>query len=95
MYKLLYSDQHGHLYEDLELLAVGRSGEEIWEIADGDMIPLPQGADLMHLPGRAPIGWNPSDGQPEILECGEDDAPVYAVAAILPAGYTRLLLPGY
>ena len=95
MYKLLYTDPQGHLYEDPELLAVGRSGNDIWEIADEDMIPLPQGADLMLLPGRAPVGLNTADGQPEILECAQDGIPVYAVAAILPAGYTRLLLPCY
>ena len=95
MYKLLYADRQGHLYEDPELLALGRSGDDIWEIADGDMIPLPPGADLMLLPGRAPVGLNPADGQPEILECAQDGSSVYAVAAILPAGYTRLLLPGY
>ncbi len=95
MFRLLYADPGGRLYEDPELLAVGRSGGEFWELDESEMIPLPPGADLMLLPLRAPVGVNPRDGQPEILECLEDGTPVYAVAAVLPAGYTRLLLPGY
>ncbi|ACV61024.1 Radical SAM domain protein [Desulfofarcimen acetoxidans DSM 771] len=94
MYKLLYADQLGRLYVDQDLLALGRSGEEYWEISEDEMLILPPGADLMLLPGRSPVGLN-SDGEPEILECMEDGSPVCAVAAVLPAGYTRLLLPGY
>ncbi len=69
--------------------AVGRSGREYRPISD--WIPLPSRATLMHLPGRRGVGASSTRGVV---------APIpgrhrLAVAAVLPVGYLRLLLPAY
>ncbi|MGE5578358.1 MAG: radical SAM protein [Syntrophothermus sp.] len=84
------------MYEDPELVAVGRSGHEIWEMDEEELIPLPEGADLMLLPGRLPLGLEPSTGRLQsVAWSGKKEGRLFAVAAILPAGFTRTLLPAY
>ena len=85
---LVYIDGNGELQSDPDLLAVGINGSQV-EISDQSWIDLPAGGELLLLPGRLPLGFNENDGQMEVVEG------VTAVAAILPMGYTRTLLPGY
>jgi pyruvate-formate lyase-activating enzyme len=67
------------------LRAIARTG---WEEGDPDrLIPLPQGAALMHLPGRHAVGRDAS-GARVVLD-------QEAVAAVLPPGYLRTWLPAY
>ncbi|NPV90721.1 MAG: radical SAM protein [Firmicutes bacterium] len=75
----------------------GRLGTRLVEPDRSEMIPLPEGASLVLLPGRQPVGIN-REGcfaslkhQPGL----RSRRPVQAVAALLPQGYTRTLLPGY
>jgi len=79
---LAYCDRAGRIYFD----------ETSSPLADGgafglpnraDLIPAPAGTVEMILPGRRPLTTN---GAAERR---------YALAAILPAGYTRLLVPAY
>ncbi len=86
--KLIYTDESGKLFTDPNLLAVGINGKQA-EPADENWIDLPVGAEVMVLPGRAPLGYNSNMDQIEVLEENT------AVAAILPVGYTRCLTPGY
>ncbi|MCL6590687.1 MAG: radical SAM protein [Firmicutes bacterium] len=90
---LVYSDQRGNLRIDPDLTAVGCNGSQI-EPADDTWIDLPAGGELLLLPGRLPLGYSEKTGEIEAVEAlaGKE---VTAVAAILPVGYTRLLLPGY
>ena len=68
--------------------ALGQSG---WEPqALRTFIPLPEGSTLMHLPDRPALGRRPG-GEPELV--GGDFA--WAVSAVLPVGYLRLLFPAY
>ncbi len=91
----VFSDQSGAVHTVDELCALGRSGSEIWELAPDDLIPLPDGSDLFYAVGRVPIGLNPETGDlQEILPSNTRDH-VFPVAAILPAGYTRLFLPAW
>jgi len=53
------------------------------------MIRLPPGATLVHLPGRFAIGGRPND-----QVCLRSEGRL-AVAAVLPPGYLRTLLPAY
>jgi pyruvate-formate lyase-activating enzyme len=70
------------------LRPAARSG---WTIGDPEeLIPLPKGTALMHLPGRRPIGRAASG---ERVEVDEENA--LAVAAVLPPGYLRTSLPAY
>ncbi|MFK7694844.1 radical SAM protein [Paenibacillus sp. HJGM_3] len=86
---LVYADAEGNVYDHPELLGLGRSGDMITEILEDELIPLPEGATLVSLPDTRPIGWNEDAGRMEPLEG------YAAVGALLPQGFTRLLLPGY
>ncbi|MBC5806869.1 MAG: radical SAM protein [Candidatus Eremiobacter antarcticus] len=57
-----------------------------------DFIPLPPGTLLLQLPGRSPLRWARGNASPLTLPPQE---PIDAVAAVLPLGYTRTLLPAY
>lgn len=86
---VVYADENGNVYDHPELLAVGRDGDILTECLPEELIPLPEGATLVSLPGTVPIGLDPDSGEMVKLDgCT-------AVGALLPQGYTRLLLPGY
>lgn len=90
MLRMVYADNQGLVYDDPHFLALGRSGELILEVSEEDFIPLPSGATLTVLPDRLPLGWNQRSQQFEVAA----DAGL-AVAALLPQGYTRTLLPAF
>ncbi|MGD8400618.1 MAG: radical SAM protein [Bacillota bacterium] len=85
---LVYTDAAGELREEPELTAVGLNGWQV-EVADEGWIDLPVGAELVSLPGRLPLGYNEATAEVEAVEGA------IAVAALLPMGFTRCLLPGY
>lgn len=87
---LVYADESGNVFDHAKLTGLGRSGDMITEIWEDELIPLPEGATLVSLPHTRPIGWNPGSESMEPLT-----GPYLAVGALLPQGYTRLLLPGY
>lgn len=94
--KLLYATADGVLYEDPDLAAAGWDGARVVPLDDANTIPLPEGADLMLLPGRAAVAWDPAAGRPlPDIAARRGAEPLFAVAATLPAGYTRTLLPAY
>ena len=83
----LYADENGEIFDAPGMGAVGRFGDEIRPLTPEDLIPLPDSADLMYLPDRQALGV---DEEGNILPLTGQ-----AVSAILPAGYTRTLLPGF
>jgi pyruvate-formate lyase-activating enzyme len=86
--RLLYATGDGRLRVHSSLRALARSG---WEIGPPDrLIPLPEGATLVHLPGRVPLART-TEG--ETVPINEDGA--VAVAAVMPPGYLRTMLPAY
>lgn len=88
MLTALYADSRGEIFDAPGYEAVGHTGYEQVILCLDDMIPLPEGSDLMFLPGRpASVAKN---GRIEILSTG-----LTAVAAMLPAGYTRTHLPAF
>jgi pyruvate-formate lyase-activating enzyme len=91
----LYADPAGRISDEPQLVATGQSWDITYPLAPEDLIPLPDGATLVSLPGRPPVGQDPATG--ELLEVAVADAdhPLSAVGALLPQGYTRLHLPGY
>jgi molybdenum cofactor biosynthesis enzyme MoaA len=86
--QLIYADESGSLYTEPSLLAVGINGRQA-EVADQNWIDLPSGGEVLLLPGRLPLGYDEVNGTVEAIEGST------AVAAILPVGLTRCLLPGY
>jgi pyruvate-formate lyase-activating enzyme len=64
-----------------------RSGARLVPLTAAEAIPLPSSATVAHLPGRRALGLT-RGGEPARL--GEDCVPV---AAVLPVGHLRTLLP--
>ncbi|HPF20135.1 MAG TPA: radical SAM protein [Syntrophomonas sp.] len=95
MFLTLYANQKGEAMENTEVIMLGRSGSEWVEVAPDEMIPLPKGASLVLLPGFVPIGLDRQTGDLQYFTCLPDDKrePATAVAALLPQGFTRTLLP--
>lgn len=69
------------------LRPAARSGVRLQPLLPADVLPLPEGATLMHLPGRAATVLRRSGAAEEL---GHDLLPL---AAVLPVGYLRTLLP--
>jgi pyruvate-formate lyase-activating enzyme len=84
---LLYSSPKGEIYEETRLQALAFGGRPL-EAAD--LIPVPDGTTLSMMPERLAIGMTHA-GQQQTLSSRRG----WAVAALLPIGYTRSLLPGY
>lgn len=86
--RALYADENGEIFDAPNILPMGRMGDETVPLTKEDFIPLPESADLMFLPDRKAVGMDKKSG--EIF-------PIlgFAVAALLPAGYTRIFLPAY
>jgi pyruvate-formate lyase-activating enzyme len=64
-----------------------RSGSCLVPLSSADVVPLPEAATLAHLPGRRALAFT-RGGEPTTL--GDDAVPV---AAVLPVGHLRTLLP--
>lgn len=86
---LLYADDEGNIYEDTELYALGRTGWDAVEVDLADWIPLPDGGNLYHLPGRRGIGLDVNTGEMRLCEKG------WATAAYIPPAHTGLYLSAY
>ncbi len=84
----LFADESGEIFDAPGWGAVGVSGGTVRACEKVDMIPLPDSSEMMFLPGRTAIGVR----QGSIKNLGRNK---FAVAATLPVGYTRLLLPAY
>lgn len=87
---LVYADKNNNVFDHPDLLAVGRSGNDLVELLEEDLIPLPPGATLVGLPYTRAVGIEPESGRMVPLP-----GDYYAVGALLPQGYTRFYVPGY
>ncbi|WP_079906499.1 radical SAM protein [Carboxydocella sp. JDF658] len=86
--RMLVADARGRVMDIPGWGMAGRSGRFFTEPHPEEMIPLPPGASLTLLPGCRPVGVDRL-GKIRVYER------YYAVAALLPQGYTRTLLPAY
>lgn len=84
---LLYSTPDGGVGERRALHAVGFDGTPLDR---NELIPLPEGATLSMMPERQAVGLDEQDGRRVVSA-----AHGWALAALLPIGYTRLRLPSY
>lgn len=94
MYLTLYANENGEILEHPDLGLLGRSGGEWVVPEDEEMIPLPLGASLVKVPYHIPVGIDIKD-RPACLESNPvaEQERAWAVAALLPQGFTRTLLP--
>ena len=84
----VFADENGEIYDAPGWGAAGQSWNMAVACKAAEMMPLPEGSELMYLPGRLAVGMK--KGIPALIGKGR-----YAVAAILPVGHTRLLLPAF
>ena len=85
------------MYEHPELLALVRDGTGAALPSDVP-VGIPAHARLAMLPGRRPLGLDPSTGhvvELRDIKRGRRTIRASAVAAVLPPGWTRLSLPAY
>ncbi|MBN2496281.1 MAG: radical SAM protein [Deltaproteobacteria bacterium] len=92
--RLLVADDAGRILDHPFLLAAGSS----WDAPEplGETSPAPDGLQLVFLPGRAPLGVDPSSGRIEPVTRFDFEGRRFrphAVAAVLPPAHLRLLLP--
>jgi len=90
----LYANHRGEVLEHPDFFMLGRSGDH-WLVPEpNEIMPLPRGSSLVAIPGTIPAGLNHSD-EVAAFECDPADpaGQVQAVAALLPQGFTRTLLP--
>lgn len=95
MINLLFSRQCGEWLDFKGLRMLGRLGDELVMPDDSEMIPMPEGATLTLVPDRAALGMNEKGSIVALTKNPyiEEDEEVFAVAALLPQGFTRTLLP--
>ncbi len=84
---MVYSTARGEIGERRGWQALDYSGKPLLA---GELIPLPEGATLAMLPERLAVGRDSSGARFEL-----DPDVGWALAALLPIGYTRTALPAY
>ncbi len=84
---VVYSTPDGGIAEEARLRAIDYTGRPLER---SDLIPLPDGAALSMLPQRLACGLT-DDGRRATIPAKKG----WALAALLPIGYTRTRLPGY
>jgi len=84
---LVYSTPDGGIGEEVRLQALAFDGHPLEAT---DLIPLPDGVTLSMMPDRLAVGRKRS-GERQIVAKSRG----WALAALLPIGYTRTLLPAY
>jgi len=93
---LILSNPEGKVFDHPDLKLAGRSGDRLVLPHPSELISLPTGSQLFTLPGRIPIGWDDrreSFVLSEKMRIGRKEVDCTAVAAFLPPGYIRTLLP--
>jgi pyruvate-formate lyase-activating enzyme len=90
------SNSDGKILDHPHLKLAGRSGSRFLLPHSEELVPLPRGSQMFTLPGRVPVGWDEQIeafvpvGTVRIEKLGFEG---HAVAAFLPPGYVRTLLP--
>ena len=94
--RLVLSDPDGNIFDHPSLKLSGRSGTRFLLPHPSELVPLPKGSQLFTLPGRIPIGWDEekrSFVSSRKVELRNKEVECIAMAAFLPPGYIRTLLP--
>ncbi len=84
---LVYSTPDGEIHEETRLQALSFEGHPL-EV--DDLIPAPDGVTFSMMPERLAVGQK-RNGEQQVLPSTRG----WALAALLPIGYTRTLLPAY
>lgn len=88
----LYADSNGRLFDLPGHAPLGLSGGDLVPIPEQDLVALPTGSQVFVI--KKGILVAERQGAVVYLE-KLDGRRIYPVAAFMPAGYTRTLMPGY
>jgi pyruvate-formate lyase-activating enzyme len=94
--QLVLSDPKGNIFDHPSLKLSGRSGSQFLLPHPSELVPLPEGSQLFTLPGRVPVGWDEEKRSflsSRKVTLDKKGVECTAVAAFLPPGYIRTLLP--
>jgi pyruvate-formate lyase-activating enzyme len=94
--RLILSDPEGNIFDHPSLTLSGRSGDRFLLPSPLELVPLPKGSQIFTLPGRIPVGWDEERRSflpLRKVRLGDKEVETTAVAAFLPPGYIRTLLP--
>ncbi len=95
MVRVLFSRGCGEWLDFPPLRMLGRLGNELVVPEERELMPLPEGATLTLVPGRHCVGLD-EQGKMVSLSLNpyeQEEEEIFAVAALLPQGFTRTLLP--
>ena len=93
---LVVADSKGQILDHPTLGIAGRWGSDVVAVPPEDLIRIPEGSKLFTMPGSQPMAW---DGRRRAFRAvsrvrlGGRSFACTTVAAFLPPGYTRTLLP--
>lgn len=97
MASLIFARPDGQWFDFPPLEMAAMSGDKVLVPNRLDLIPLPEGATLTLMPCSMPVGFDKESGEFLALEENpykyKKPEVAYAVAALLPQGFTRTLLP--
>lgn len=94
---LLVANGAGEVFEHPHLEAVIDDGIQARAASPGEMIPLPLGWEIMHLPSVRPLGFDRETGRIEVLtqvDFGDGPFVPQAVAIHPPPSFVRTHFPG-
>lgn len=93
---MLTATKRGAISDEAAHAAVGRSGNRVRPVKSAEWSPMPEGTVLHYLPDRLARGRNRKTGSIEtVAVSGRERHKALAVAAVLPNGWARTLLPAY
>ncbi len=96
MIQMLFARASGEWMDIPPLAFVASCGNRLLCPTKADLIPLPEGATLTMMPGAHPYGFDPQTGEFLLVDqnpYNKKVEPIYALAALLPQGFTRTLMP--
>jgi len=96
MARLVLADAEGQILDHPFYEMTGRSGDRVVEVPPEDLLRIPEGTKLFTMPGSHPAAADPRRGGVRAVERAQIGGRRFTcttVAAFLPPGYTRTLLP--
>ena len=96
MARLVVADSKGQILDHPSHGMAGRSGHDVIEVPAEDLLRVPEGSKLFSMPGSRPVAWDVRRRAHRPVSRVHIGGRTFAgttVAAFLPPGYTRTLLP--
>jgi pyruvate-formate lyase-activating enzyme len=96
MARLVVADKAGQIIDHPTLGMAGRSGGDFVRVPPEDLLRIPEGTKLFSMPKSRPVAWDSRRGEFRRVTRARTNGRSFTcttVAAFLPPGYTRTLLP--